>query len=322
MLLRICGVLTRYFPFILVAFAVLAYLTPAQSGLLSPGVPFYIGTVMLAMGLTMGVADFRMVLSRPTTVILGVCLRYLLMPLVALLVTKLLRLPAPLAAGFILVGCCPSAVASNVMTFLSRGNTALSVTISSCNTILAPILTPFIFLLLAGSLIPVHATGMLIDIARIVLLPVSAGVLIRMTAARLVQPVIPYLPAVSTIALILIVMAGVALSASRFASVGLIAFIGVVLHNGLGLALGYLASRKLFRMTQADSQAITFEVGLENTGLAIALAIGHLDPVAVIPAAIFGAWHNVTGSALARWWASRIETARATGLPGKRDLPG
>ncbi len=307
MLLRFCGVLTRWFPFILVAFAVLAYLTPGQSRLLAPGVPYFIATVMLAMGLTMGIDDFRMVFSRPWTVILGVCLRYLLMPLVAVLITKLLRLPAPLAAGFILIGCCPSAVASNVMTFLSRGNTALSVTISSCNTILAPVLTPYLFLLLAGSLIPVHAAGMLLDIARIVLLPVLAGVVIRMVAGRFVQHVVPYLPAVSTVALILIVMAGVALSANRFAAVGLIAFVGVVLHNGLGLAFGFLASRKLFGMTQEDSQAITFEVGLENTGLAIALAIGHLDPVAVIPAAIFGAWHNVSGSALARYWASRIE---------------
>ncbi len=307
MLLRFCGVLTRWFPFVLVAFAVLAYLTPAQSRLLAPGVPYFIATVMLAMGLTMGIDDFRMVFSRPKTVILGVCLRYLLMPLVAELITKLLRLPAPLAAGFILIGCCPSAVASNVMTFLSRGNTALSVTISSCNTILAPVLTPYLFLFLAGSLIPVHAAGMLLDIARIVLLPVLAGVAIRMVASRLVRHVVPYLPAVSTVALILIVMAGVALSANRFVAVGLSAFLGVVLHNGLGLALGFLASRKLFGMTQADSQAITFEVGLENTGLAIALAIGHLDPVAVIPAAIFGAWHNVSGSALARYWASRIE---------------
>ena len=311
MLLRVCGVLTRWFPFILVGCAVLAYLEPAQSRLLSPGVPYYIGTVMLAMGLTMGVADFRMVFFRPGTVVLGVGLRYLLMPLVALLVVRLLGLPAPLAAGFLLIGCCPSAVASNVMTFLSRGNTALSVTISSCNTILAPVLTPYIFLLLAGSLIPVHAAGMLIDIARIVLLPVLAGVAIRMVAGRLVRHVIPYLPAVSTIMLILIVMAGVALSANRFAAVGLIAFLGVVLHNGLGLLFGYLASRRLFGMSQADSQAITFEVGLENTGLAIALAIGHLDPVAVIPAAIFGAWHNVSGSALARWWASRIERQAA-----------
>lgn len=306
-MIRLSGYLTRYFPLILVAFALVAFVLPEQCKVLAVGVPFYIGTVMLAMGLTMGVEDFRLVFARPKTVILGICLRYLLMPLVALLVVKLLRLSPPLAAGFILVGCCPSAVASNVMTFLSKGNTALSVTISTCNTILAPVLTPFIFLLLAGSMIPVHAEAMLLDIAKIVLLPVFAGVFIRITAKNLVAQVIPFLPAVSTIALILIVMAGIALNARRLVAVGAIAFLGVILHNGLGLAAGYFSSKKIFRMTQPDSQAVAFEVGLENTGLAIALAIAHLDPVAAIPAAIFGAWHNVTGSALARFWASRAE---------------
>jgi len=314
MLLRACAVLTRFFPLFLVIFSLLAYATPAQSKLLAPGVPFYIGTVMLAMGLTMGLEDFRLVFSRPVVVLLAIALRYVLMPLIALTVTRLLHLGPALAAGFILVGCCPSAVASNVMTFLSRGNTALSVTISTCNTILAPFLTPWIFLLLAHSLVPVHAAAMLFDIARIVLLPVLAGVLIRLTLKELVRHIVPFLPAISTIALILIVMAGVALNATKLASVGLIVFLGVVLHNGLGLGIGFFTARRIFRLPQADSQAVAFEVGMENTGLAIALVIAHLNPAAALPAAIFGAWHNITGSAAARFWAARARSgAQAAG---------
>lgn len=321
MLPRLCHLLTRFFPAILVVLAVVAFVTPHQSSRLAPGVPAYIGIVMLAMGLTMGVEDFRAVFSRPGTVMLGVGLRYLLMPLVALCVARVLRLGPDLAAGFILVGCCPSAVASNVMTFLSRGNTALSVTISTCNTLVAPLLTPLLFLFYAGSFIKVDAAGMLLSIAKIVLLPVFAGILIRLVARERIRHVIPYLPAISALSLILIVMAGIALNADRIAVVGAIAFAGVALHNGFGLALGFLASRKLFRLAQPDAQAVTFEVGLENTGLAIALAIGHLNPEAAIPAAIFGAWHNVTGSVLARYWAARSEHARATAMAGATAKP-
>lgn len=307
MLLKVCGFLTRFFPAMVVLCSIVAFLTPEQSKPLAAGVPYFIGIVMLAMGLTMGIDDFKMVFSQPKTVILGIILRYVIMPLVAVFVTKILGLNPALAAGFILVGCCPSAVASNVMTFLSRGNTALSVTISSCNTILAPFITPFIFLFLAGSLVPINTTAMLIDIAKIVLLPVGLGVIIRMTAEGFVKRITPYLPAVSTIALLLIIMAGMALNASRLASVALVAFLGVILHNGIGLGLGFFSAKKVFGMEQRDSQAVAFEVGMENTGLAIALIIAHLDPIGAIPAAIFGAWHNVSGSALASYWAGRLK---------------
>jgi bile acid:Na+ symporter, BASS family len=305
MLLKICSFITRYFPFIIVLLSIVAYLTPHQAIYLVGGVNYYIGIVMLAMGLTMSINDFKMVFSHPRMVVLAVCLRYVLMPVVALAVSKVLGLSPALAAGFILVGCCPSAVASNVMTFLSKGNTALSVTVSTCNTILSPFVTPFIFLLLAGSLVHVNAESMLFDISKIVLLPVVLGVGLRVCAERFVKHVTPYLPALSTIQLILIVMAGVALNADRLADIGIISFVGVALHNGIGLGLGFLIARKVFRMAQRDSQAVAFEVGMENTGLAVALIIGHLDPIGAIPAAIFGLWHNVTGSVLADFWASR-----------------
>lgn len=321
LILRFCNGLTRGFPFILVALALLAYATPHQSSHLAAGVPAYIGIVMLAMGLTMGVDDFKAVFSQPGSVVLGVALRYLLMPLVALCVVKLLRLGPALSVGFLLVGCCPSAVASNVMTFLSRGNTALSVTISTCNTLVAPLLTPLLFLFYAGSFIKVDAVGMLLSIAKIVLLPVIAGILIRAVARERIRHVIPFLPAISAISLILIVMAGIALNANRMLAVGAIAFVGVAIHNGVGLALGFLVSRRVFRLAQPDAQAVAFEVGLENTGLAIALVIGHLSPEAAIPAAIFGAWHNVTGSVLARFWAVRQEQRGATAAVPVRASP-
>lgn len=304
MLLKACGVLTRFFPLFMLAAAAASLAAPATFRPLAPGVPAYVGVVMLAMGLTMAAGDFRLVLSRPVPVVLAVALRYGLMPLIALAVVRLLALPPGLAAGFLLTGCCPSAVASNVMTFLSRGNTALSVTVSTANTLLSPLLTPTLFLLLAGRLVAVHAGAMFADIAKIVLLPVLAGVLLRSLAPALVRRLSPFLPAISAVALILIVMPGIALNAGRFATVGPVAFVGVALHNALGLACGFAAARLLLRLPRPDAQAVSFEVGMENTGLAIALILAtHLDPVAIVPPAIFGAWHNITGSGLARYWA-------------------
>jgi BASS family bile acid:Na+ symporter len=296
--------ITQYFPLWVVLFAAAAFFQPAPFKPLGTYIPYLLGLIMLGMGLTMSLNDFKLVLTRPKDVLFGILLRYIIMPVVAFLVAKLLGLPPALAAGLILVGACPSGTASNVMTFIAKGDTALSVTVSSFNTILAPILTPFIFLYFAGTMIPIQAGALLVDILKIVLLPVFIGITLRMLASSLVDKVNNLIPAFSVIAIIMIITAVVALNATKLVTIAGMAFLAVILHNSIGLFLGYASSRAA-GMSESKARAISFEIGMENSGLAVALAMAHLDPIAAIPGAIFSVWHNFSGSLLAGFWSNR-----------------
>lgn len=302
--------MTKYFTLWIVLGAIAAYFNPEPFKPLSKYVSYCIMAVMLSMGLTVSVSDFKLVFSRPKDVCWGIVLRYLIMPFVAVILTKLLDLPPVLAVGMILVGCCPSGVASNVMTFLAKGDTALSVTVSSVNTIIAPLITPFMFAFLAGAIIKVNTMAILFDILKIVLVPVLLGVVIRAYASNFVDKITPIIPIVSLIAIFVTTSSGFALSAASFASVAWIAFVAVVLHNLTGLTIGYLAARGV-GMPHFKAKSISFEIGMENGGLAMALAIAHLAPLAFIPAAIFNLVHNITGPALASYWRQREEKKAA-----------
>jgi BASS family bile acid:Na+ symporter len=304
MLKKFVGMITKFFPIWVVLFSAIAFLNPAPLKPFSAYIPWLLGLVMLGMGLTMTPQDFKLVLMRPKDVAFGVVLRYLIMPLVAFGVAKILELPSSLAAGLILVGCCPSGTASNVITFIAKGDTALSVTISSVNTILAPLLTPFIFLALVDTVIPIQASALLIDILKIVLLPIIIGVMLRIFFSRAVEHVMIFIPLVSIASIVFIIAIIIALSVTTLASVATIAFLAVVIHNALGLGLGYGASR-FAGMSHKKAKAVSCEVGIENSGLAVALAIAHLDPIAAIPGAIFSVWHNMSGSLLASYWQAR-----------------
>ncbi|MEA4839240.1 MAG: bile acid:sodium symporter family protein [Rhodospirillaceae bacterium] len=301
---KIVKFITKLFPLWVVLFALMAYLMPEPFKGYGFTIPWLLGIVMLGMGLTMSLEDFKLVLQRPKDVLAGVLLRYAIMPGVAFTVAKILNLPPSLAAGLILVGCCPSGTASNVMTFIAKGDTALSVTVSSVNTVLAPFLTPFLFLFLADKSIPINAGALLIDILKIVLAPIAVGVTINMLAGDAIKKVVKLVPLASVLAIIAIITIVVALSAAKLATVATIAFVAVVLHNSLGLGLGYGAARAV-GMDHRKGKAISFEIGMENSGLAVALAVAHLDPIAAIPGAIFSVWHNFSGSLLAGFWGGR-----------------
>lgn len=295
---------SRLFPALVILASAIAYLFPEPIKPLGGYVTYLLGLVMMGMGLTMSPGDFKLILSRPRDVLFGVVLRTIVMPSVAFCIAKLFNLPPYIAAGLILVGCCPSGTASNVMTFIAKGDTPLSITMTAVITLLAPITTPYIFLLLAGTFIPINAYAMLKSILIVVIFPVVLGVVIRLVAHRFVEKIMPIVPLVSVAGIIAIVAAVVAGSADKLASVALIAFVAVALHNGLGLTLGYSVSR-FFKLSRKKAKAITFEIGMENSGLAVALAIAHLDPMAAIPGAIFSVWHNFTGSLLAGYWGAQ-----------------
>jgi len=301
---KLAAVVCKYMTAWVLIFATIAFVNPDPFKLVGPYISYMLGVIMLGMGLTMSLKDFRLVLTRPKDVFYGVAFRYLIMPLAGFFVAKLLDLPPALAAGMVLLGAAPSGTGSNVMTYIAKGDTALSITVSSVNTILAPILTPYIFLLLAGSMIPINVTALLIDIVKIVLIPVTAGVALHMIAPKLVERIIKIVPAVSVIFIIVILSSVVALNAAKMAMVALVLCIAVIIQNSFGLALGYY-SAKWVGMSSKKSRAIAFEIGMENSGLAVALALAHLDPMAALPAAVGTVWEYISGSVLASYWGSR-----------------
>ncbi|HWR06067.1 bile acid:sodium symporter family protein [Sporomusa sp.] len=311
-LTRAAQIVTKYVSIWVIAGAVVAFYYPVAFKPLAQEIPYLLAMIMLGMGLTMTPGEFKLVLQRPKDIFYGITLRYLIMPVVAWGVAKLLALPPELAAGLILVGCCPSGTASNVMTFIARGDTALSVSVSSLNTLLSPILTPAIFLMLVGAIIPVNTSALFIDIFKIIVLPIIIGVSLRLTAEKYVTYLQPIIPAVSVILIVITIGVVVALNAAKISTVAFIALLAVIMHNLLGLGLGYGASRTL-GMSEPKSRAIAFEIGIENSGLAVALALAHLDPIAAIPGAIFSVWHNLSGSILAAYWIKKDLSGPDTG---------
>ncbi|PSM44839.1 Bile acid:sodium symporter [Streptomyces dioscori] len=287
-------------------------LAAGATGLLLPGsftgwgesVPYLLGVVMFCMGVTMTPQDFRGVAARPWAVALGLGAHYVIMPGLGWLIAHLLQLPPQLAAGVILVGCAPSGTASNVVTYLARGDVALSVSVATVSTLVAPLVTPPLTLLLAGEYLPVDAGSMVVDILKTVLLPVLAGLAVRLLASRYVERALPALPWLSAVTIGVIVTVVVAGSADAIKSAALLVFVAVVLHNGLGLALGYGAGR-LTRMGEPASRAMAFEVGMQNSGLAASLATAHFSPLAALPAAVFSVWHNISGALAAAWLSRR-----------------
>lgn len=291
-----------------VVISIVAFFFPAPFKPIGKYISYMLGVIMLGMGLTMTIGDFRLVLTRPKDVFYGVFFRYLIMPFVGFGVAKLLGLPPALAAGVVLLGACPSGTGSNVMTYIAKGDTALSVTVSSINTVLAPVLTTYMFSWLAGSMLPIDAGALLIDIVKIVLIPVAAGVALHSLAPRTVEKVTKVVPAVSVVFIIAIMSSVVALNAARMATMALVLLAAVAIHNIAGLVIGYYTGRAV-GMDQKKSRAITFEIGMENSGLAVALALAHLDPMAALPGAVMSVWEYVSGSLLASYWGNKSETS-------------
>ncbi|WP_428933787.1 bile acid:sodium symporter family protein [Streptomyces sp. ACT015] len=292
------------FPILVLAAGALGLLLPGGFTGWGGAVPYLLGVVMFCMGVTMTPQDFRGVARRPWAVALGLGAHYVIMPGLGWAIAHLLQLPPQLAAGVILVGCAPSGTASNVVTYLARGDVALSVSVATVSTLAAPLVTPPLTLLLAGAYLPVDAGSMVTDILKTVLLPVLAGLAVRLLAGRWVERALPALPWLSAVTIGVIVTVVVAGSADAIKSAALLVLVAVVLHNGLGLALGYGAGR-LAGLGEPGSRATSFEVGMQNSGLAASLAAAHFSPLAALPAAVFSVWHNVSGALAAAWLSRR-----------------
>ncbi len=301
---RIGRVAGTWFPLIVLAAGAVAILVPQAFLPLGPAINTLLGIIMLGMGLTLQPVDFRVIARKPKAFAIGVVAQYVIMPLTAIGLATAFQLPPELLVGVVLVGSAPGGTSSNVMVYLAKGDTALSVAMTTASTLLAPVLTPLLVLWLAGSYLPVDAWGLFQSIIFIVLLPVIAGVVLRMLLPKLVQAILPWLPLVSVTGITLVVLAVVAGSAATILSVGLLVALVVILHNGVGYGLGFLAAKAVGLDTSAR-RAVAIEVGMQNSGLAAGLAKTHFSPEAALPAAIFSVWHNISGALLASFWSRR-----------------
>ncbi len=297
-------VFTRLFPLWAITLAVIAYFIPAPFIELKTSIIPLLTLIMFSMGLTLSMDDFKRVLSMPKLIISGLLLQYTVMPLTALAVAKILQLDTALTIGLILVGTCPGGTASNVITYLAKGNVALSISLTSFSTILAVVLTPAITFLIADTTIDVPAGKMLTSILLIVIFPVGLGLILKHFYAYRIKTVENYLPLIAICAIVLIIAIITALNAEQFSQLGLVIILAVALHNSVGLFVGY-GSAKLLGYEARECRTLAIEVGMQNSGLAVALALKHFSTAAALPGAIFSIWHNVSGSALAYFWSKK-----------------
>lgn len=302
---RLCKLISDYMGLLVLAAAIVALAAPsAFSGIRPTVINPLLGVIMFGMGMALRLEDFRIVFSRPREILIGCTAQFTIMPLLAFALSRLFALDEALAVGVVLVGCCPGGTASNVITYLAKGDLALSVGMTATSTILAPVLTPLLVWLLAGKTVDVDVMGMLLSILWVVILPIVAGLIVKWFWPRFTEKATAYLPAVSSLAIAFIVMIIIAANASKLLLGGLIIVVVVILHNLCGLGLGWLIGH-LLHLPAAKRKAISIEVGMQNSGLASSLATLHFAayPMATIPGAIFSVWHNISGAIVARLYS-------------------
>lgn len=302
----LCAMIGKYFGIIAILFLILGFTMPenfkwvlSKVGGISV-LTFLLGIVMFGMGTTLSVKDFVLVFKRPRDVFLGAVAQFFIMPFLAFSLATIFQLDPALTAGVILVGTCPGGTSSNVITFMSKGDVALSVTMTSVSTVLSPILTPAITYLLIGTKIAFDPVGMFLSIVQIVIVPICLGVAVKTFLPKLAAAATDYTPAISSIAISLIIAGVIGASKNAIvANFGIILLV-VILHNCLGYALGFAVAR-LTGLSWKKAVALSIEVGMQNSGLAVGLAKAHFAamPAATVPGAIFSAWHNISGAMLA-----------------------
>lgn len=301
---RSAKVAVTVFPLIILGALVGGLIFPDAAAPLVSGVNYALMVIMFGMGLTLTLPDFAVVARRPWPIILGVLLQFIVMPLSALFVTWAFHLDPALAVGVILVGCAPGGTASNVVAYLAKGDVALSVAMTSVSTLLSPLVTPILTKYLAGQYMPVDAPAMAKSIMMIVFIPVVLGLIVRRLMPRFVATVLPALPWMSVLGISYAVLGLVGASSERILSGGLLVLAVVIVHNALGLGLGYGVAR-ISGVGESAARTTAIEVGMQNSGLAAGLGAQYFTPEAAVPGAIFSVWHNVSGSALAAFFQRR-----------------
>ena len=298
---KLCNYISKYMGLLVLSGALLSLAFPSLLRQVRPTtINYLLGVIMFGMGLTLNLHDFKIVFSRPKDVFTGCLAQFTVMPLLAWVLVSLFRLDEALALGVVLVGCCPGGTASNVITYLAKGDLALSVGMTGVSTLLAPFLTPLLTWLLAGKSVNVDVVSMFLSILCVVILPIVVGLIVKWAWPKFTEKATDYLPAFSSLTIAFLVAIVISANADKLMAGGLLIVIVVMLHNVFGLCLGYLIGR-LLGLPDTKTRAISIEIGMQNSGLASSLATIHFAayPLASIPGAIFSVWHNLSGAAVA-----------------------
>jgi BASS family bile acid:Na+ symporter len=297
------NILTNLFPLWVLAGALLALWQPTLFTWFSgPLIPAGLGVIMLGMGLTLTVDDFRRIVKMPGRIFTGALLQYTIMPFLGWSMAALFRLPPPLAAGVILVACCPGGTASNVVTYLAKADVPLSVTMTTLTTLMAVVMTPALTTWLVGSRVEVSFWGLLRDTIQVVVLPVVLGVSLNRFFSKVTQRILPIAPLMAVVFITLIVSSIVGMGREHILKSGLALIAAVAgLHAG-GFFLGYVVAL-IVTKDQIAARTISIEVGMQNSGLGVVLARSNFaSPLVAIPCAISSVFHSLIGSLLAAVW--------------------
>lgn len=292
---RSAAIAVTAFPLFILAGTAVAYFFPAPFVPLSEYITYFLMIIMFAMGLTLTIPDFKEIAKRPMPVLLGVIAQFVIMPLCAVLVARMLGLNEALAVGLLMLGSVPGGTSSNVIAYLAKGDVALSVAMTSVSTLLSPIITPMLMLALANQRTDVDGLGMALTLVQTVLLPVIGGLVIRYFADKWIGLISPVLPWISILGIGGVVFPTVANNTERLAAVGMIVFVAVLLHNVFGYALGYLTG-KLFRLPESNNRTMAIEIGTQSAGLASGMSAKFFSAEAALPGAVAAVLHNITGA--------------------------
>lgn len=297
---RISDKITQNIGLIIVIFSVVAYFVPDYFSWMTNYTTIFLALAMFGMGTSIDSDSFKEILKNPKDVFIGSLAQFTIMPLIAWVLAIAFNVNKDIALGIILVGCCPGGTASNVITHIAGGNVSMSVSMTILSTLLAPIVTPFLVYLLAGRWVEVSIFAMFKSVVTVILIPVLMGIFAKKLSPEKMEKSKSIFPLISSLAIILIISGIIGANSEKIAKSGLIVLLIVMIHNALGLLLG-LGVSKLFKMDYDKQTALSIEVGMQNSGLAIQLATANfaLNPIATLPGAIFSIWHNISGSIFA-----------------------
>ena len=299
---------SKYIGVLVILISLFAFLSPSMFEWATTYTSLLLGFAMFGMGMTINANDFKNILRHPKDVFIGCLAQFLVMPLISYLLAVTFNLPTPIAIGVILVGCCPGGTASNIITHIAGGDTTLSVSMTVVSTLLCPILTPLWIYLLAGQWVDVSILSMITSVVKVVLVPIILGIIINYKMKNKKEYLSSVRPLISVVSVLLLIAGIVATNKEQLLICGSTVFIIIILHNVIGMILGFTIA-KLFKMDLPKSTAVCVEVGMQNSGLAVSLALSNFatQPLCAVPGAIFSIWHNISGGILASIMKKRSE---------------
>lgn len=299
-LITLNQLISKYLMILIIGFSCIAYIVPSYFSWAIAYTPFLLGIAMFGMGLTIKFEDLCSILRHPKDICVGVLAQYTIMPLLAWGICHIFTLPPDIAIGVILVGCCPGGTASNVITYIAKGNVPLSVGMTITSTLIAPIVTPLLILYLGGTWVNVALLPMIITMVKVIIVPILLGAIIQYVCKSRINTLTSVSPIVSMIAIILLIAAIIAINRDKLLISGLETLLVVGIHNILGMLLG-LGVGYILKLRYDKTTALAIEVGMQNSGLAVTLAATNfaLNPLATLVGAIFSVWHNISGAIFA-----------------------